>query len=84
MAANPYDPPQTQEPVMQEGANSFSFSWYRWFVSIVAKALLAPVSSTVPTVTNGLGIPGQIATDGTYLYVCVGVNSWKRTALAAW
>jgi hypothetical protein len=80
---NPYNPPLSQELVIQDGANSFSFSWYRWFASVVAQALLGPVSSPAPASAASAGSAGQIATDGTYLYVCVANNSWKRAALNA-
>jgi hypothetical protein len=80
---NPYNPPLSQEPVIQEGANSFSFSWYRWFASVVSPALQSPVDSSVPASAGASGTAGEIATDGNYLYVCVATNSWKRAALNA-
>jgi hypothetical protein len=80
--SNPNNPPQVQEPVLQE--NTFSFAWYQWFAVTLARALLSPVTSSVPATANASGVFGQIATDGNYLYVCVKANSWKRTALAAW
>ena len=81
---NPFNPPQTQEPVLQEGAKGFSFAWYQWFATVVARGLFGPVSSNVPAAANASGSFGQIATDGNFLYVCVGTNSWKRTAITAW
>ena len=30
------------------------------------------------------GATGQLALDSDWLYVCVGTNTWKRTALTSW
>lgn len=80
---NPYNPPDTREPVLQEETNGFSFAWYQW-CALVARILFSPVSASAPATAAATGKTGQIATDGNYLYVCVGTNSWKRTALTAW
>jgi hypothetical protein len=37
-----------------------------------------PASATAP------GSPGQLAHDGTYLYVCTAANTWKRVELLTW
>lgn len=78
---NPYNPPLAQEPVLT--GKGFSFSWYQWMTGVVAKVLRAPVSSAVPTSSVGAGVPGQIAYDQSFVYVCIGVNVWKRTPLSA-
>jgi hypothetical protein len=80
-SANPNNPPIAQEPVLQEGANSFSFAWYQWFTKRVAAILTAPVSSAVPATSGAAGTTGQAAQDGNYLYICVATNTWKRIAL---
>jgi hypothetical protein len=49
---------------------------------IVSGAGLRISAPMVPGSTGAAGSPGQIAWDTDYLYVCVGANSWKRTALA--
>jgi len=36
-----------------------------------------------PATSTSSGAPNMIATDGTYLYVCIAADSWKRVALAA-
>ena len=41
-------------------------------------------SPNVPGTAGASGQPGMIAWDADYFYVCVGVNSWKRVAIAAW
>lgn len=79
---NPNNPPVASEPVLQEGANSFSTGWYQWFTSKVAKILNAPVSSAAPATSASTGTPGQIAFDNNSLYVCVGVNAWKKLPLS--
>lgn len=38
----------------------------------------APVSAAAA------GTAGQIAYDAGYIYVCVGLNEWKRAALSTW
>lgn len=38
----------------------------------------APATSTSP------GQAGQIAWDGSYIYVCVAANTWRRAALSSW
>ena len=43
-----------------------------------------PALSTAPTTTTSTGVAGQIAYDSSYLYVCIGTNSWKRANLSTW
>ena len=38
----------------------------------------------VPTLSNSGGTTGQITYDGSYVYVCVGTNAWKRANLSSW
>lgn len=38
----------------------------------------APASATSP------GTMGQMAHDSNFFYICVALNSWKRTALSSW
>ena len=38
----------------------------------------APASATSP------GTMGQMAYDSNFFYICVALNSWKRTALSSW
>ena len=40
------------------------------------------VSSSVPATSGSAGTAGQIAFDGSNLYVCVATNSWKMVALS--
>lgn len=34
--------------------------------------------------TGAAGNTGEICWDTNYLYVCIGTNNWKRTALSYW
>lgn len=38
---------------------------------------------TIPA-SNSLGEPGEICYDANYLYICVGVDTWKRIPLDTW
>lgn len=40
--------------------------------------------TNVPATPTSAGIPGQKAYDGANLYVCVAVNTWRRTTLSTW
>lgn len=40
--------------------------------------------TAVPTAPNSPGAFGEIAVSTTYLYVCVGANTWRRTQLSSW
>jgi len=42
----------------------------------------APVAA--PQSSTSACTAGSWAYDGNYVYVCVGSNTWKRTALASW
>lgn len=35
-----------------------------------------------PAVNSSPGVPGQIAFDGGFVYICIGNNSWKRATLS--
>ncbi len=40
--------------------------------------------STVPATAGAAGVQGQLASDASFLYVCVATNTWKRVAIATW
>lgn len=48
------------------------------FANSVAAKL---ISNSVPASNTSNGVPGQIAYDGTSLYVCVSNNTWGKTTL---
>lgn len=37
-----------------------------------------------PATASSPGVPGQVAWDAGYFYVCTGTNQWKRAALSSW
>lgn len=56
----------------------------RKWLELIPPALTSPANSgSVPAAPAAQGIPGQMATDKNFLYVCVGANQWKRIALNA-
>lgn len=38
----------------------------------------------VPSANNSVGTKGQISYDGSYVYVCIAANTWRRANLAIW
>jgi hypothetical protein len=46
--------------------------------------LLTIGSSLVPASATADGLPGQIAWGPSFVYVCVGLNTWKRAAISTW
>lgn len=58
-----------------------------WAGRIVCAALDAPAVTSfvaVPASSESPGEAGQMAYDAAYLYVCTGLNTWKRAALNTW
>lgn len=49
----------------------------------VTKFCLA-ATPTVPATAGAIGRVGQTAWDAGYFYLCVALNTWKRTALVTW
>jgi hypothetical protein len=41
-------------------------------------------NNTVPATAGAAGNAGQVAYDGTHLYVCVAAHTWVRATLATW
>ena len=38
----------------------------------------------VPSTATSAGVVGQIAADASYIYMCIGTNSWVRASAASW
>ena len=38
----------------------------------------------VPATSSSLGVPGEMAWDDSFIYICVGKDIWKRSALSKW
>lgn len=74
-------PPVAAQKVLADNG-TFVMNWYQWFAQTVSNLLQAPFFQTaVPPTSTSAGNFGQSATDGTYLYLCIAKNSWKRIAL---
>lgn len=74
----------TQEQVFVEEGGRLSVAARNW-LGLIPPALTSPAKSgSVPATVTAQGIFGQLATDGNFLYVCIGTNSWKRVALSTW
>lgn len=50
---------------------------------ITTKGLIL-TTVTVPGSAGATGTTGQIAYDGSFIYVCTATNTWKRVAIATW
>lgn len=42
------------------------------------------VMAPVPNSATASGVPGDLAQDGSFLYICTAPNAWKRVALSSW
>lgn len=42
------------------------------------------VMVAVPASATAQGNVGEIAQDGSYLYICTAANTWKRVAITTW
>lgn len=55
------------------------------FWAVTAPAAVMPSMWVDPPVTsNSTGVPGQIARDANYFYVCAAANTWLRAPLSSW
>ena len=88
--------PGTNE-IVSAGAMNYQGSWHNFYSA--AAALLGTLDDVGLTVTGSTlklttarapataaaaGAAGEICRDTNYIYVCVGVNTWKRAALVTW
>ena len=37
-----------------------------------------------PITSSSTGVPGQIAYDSNFVYICIATNTWRRAAIASW
>lgn len=61
------------------GENEIPLNQYLGSLAYVDTAMVS-----VPASASAAGVMGQIAQDGSYLYVCTAANTWKRVAIATW
>lgn len=52
-----------------------------FFANIIKTGKLILEQPEVPTSKTADGIPGQIAWDSNYFYICVASDTWKRVAI---
>lgn len=75
-----FQAPFLRSKPIDDGTGLFTPVWQRWLVQLAAAMFTVPNGTQQPTAQ---GRPGQVSYDADYLYVCVGVNQWKRVALIA-
>jgi hypothetical protein len=58
----------------------------RWSISAAGKGSFNSLSTgpgTVPATPTSAGTPGDVAWDASYIYLCTGLNSWKKVGLGS-
>lgn len=50
--------------------------------SIIGTGSIASVINATPASSSAAGIKGQIAYDGSFVYICIATNSWIRAAIS--
>ena len=65
----------TATPPAHGQSPTYNAATGEWTPATAAGGVAPPVSSSAP------GVPGQIAFDGTHLYVCITSGTWMRAAL---
>lgn len=43
-----------------------------------------PTFVAAPASASADGVKGQMACDGSYLYICTATDTWKRVAISTW
>ena len=75
-----FQPVPIPPSVVVDSKGALTFAFQRWLETV--QQWLS--NSGAPATSAAAGTPLQIQgleTDGTYLYVCIGTNSWKRIPL---
>ena len=78
--SNLFASPPIQTPYLDEQGN-ITLPWIQWFQAVGIE-LSMPLNGPPPATSMSKGQFGQAATDGAFLYVCIGTNQWKRTLLS--
>jgi hypothetical protein len=52
--------------------------------TLIEGNIIYPSPSTPPVSSGSTGTKGTVTWDGSYLYICVDTNTWKRTQLLSW
>jgi len=61
-----------------------SYAAHTIFNPFTGKLDFVDVKQTPPYNPSDPGSPGDIAYDGSYIYVCVSANTWVRASLTTW
>lgn len=77
-----FQSPPTQFQQFLDESGVPTRGWREWFELIPPKITSPGNSGSIPEAANSQGIGGQMATDGTFLYICIDTNSWKKVALS--
>jgi hypothetical protein len=70
--------------IAPEGTVAYDTTKNRLIVSTGSVAESVATSVTAPSTATSAGVPGQFASDSSYIYVCTALNTWKRASIAAW
>ena len=65
-------------------ANTKSITVSRLLTNSIRLSASRIDSRTAPATATSTGTEGDIIYDGSYLYVCIAANTWRRTSLTAW
>ena len=69
-------------PLLQ--GDKVSWQWQQGFNALAQSAASPATSAEVPASATAQGNPGQIATDGAFLYICFAQSQWVRVPLTTW
>lgn len=71
-------------PNVQQITGAGPFSLTSWVPNQLVSWVppIANISGVAPATASSPGLPGQLAYDGTHIYVCVAINTWVRATLA--
>ena len=72
-----------QRTPLLDNQQNVSWQWIQGFNSLAQAVGTPALSGEVPTHSSSAGTPGQIATDGNYIYICGSSGLWSRAALSA-
>jgi hypothetical protein len=79
----PDDQPELLENFSQQQVIGFENDQSTQLYGNLILSQTGTTSSYVPAHNTSHGVPGQVAWDASYFYVCVTSNSWKRVALSS-
>lgn len=75
---------RSDDSAARDGVAVFDPATKRAAVSVGGAFLGMAQIVAAPASAGASGEPGQIAYDGSYLYVCTATDTWRRIAHATW